>query len=32
LEERDKIYNADLTGWPVRLINHRDKFVFVSNI
>jgi integrase len=28
LEERDKIYNADLTGWPVRLINHRDKFVF----
>ena len=28
LEERDAVYNADLTGWPQQLIDHRDKFMF----
>ena len=28
LEERDAVYNADLTGWPKQLIDHRDKFMF----
>jgi len=28
IEERDAVYNADLTGWPQQLIEHRDKFMF----
>lgn len=28
LEERDTVYNADLTGWPQHLVDHRDKFMF----
>lgn len=28
LEERDQIYNADMTGWPQMLIDHRDMFIF----
>lgn len=28
IEERDAVYNADLTGWPQQLIDHRDEFMF----
>lgn len=28
IEERDTVYNADLTGWPQQLIEHRDEFMF----
>ena len=28
IEERDAVYNADLTGWPQQLIEHRDEFMF----
>ncbi len=28
IEERDFVYNADLTGWPSHMVQHRDKFIF----